>query len=82
MAVYSFIGFTSAFLAPLVFGVVLDIGGGNQNQVAWGLAFISIGVLGVLAPIARVLARHWVESSPPPDFSPTPGSEVTNARKT
>jgi MFS family permease len=59
MAVYSFIGFTSAFLAPLVFGIVLDLGGGNQNRVAWGLAFMSIGVFGVLAPLARVLASKW-----------------------
>lgn len=53
MAVYSFSGFTTAFLAPLVFGVVLDLAGGNQSQVAWGLAFASIGIFGVLAPAAR-----------------------------
>jgi MFS family permease len=53
MAIYSFLGFSSAFLAPLVFGVVLDLGGGNQNLVAWGLAFASIGIFGVLAPVAR-----------------------------
>jgi MFS family permease len=53
MAIYSFLGFSSAFLAPLVFGVVLDLGGGNQTLVAWGLAFASIGIFGVLAPVAR-----------------------------
>jgi MFS family permease len=53
MAVYSFVGFTAAFLAPLVFGVVLDVGGGNQSTVAWGLAFTSIGIFGVFAPMAR-----------------------------
>jgi MFS family permease len=55
MAAYSFRGFSSAFLAPLVFGVVLDLGGGNQNLVAWGLAFASIGIFGVLAPVARLI---------------------------
>jgi MFS family permease len=55
MAVYSFAGFTVACLAPLVFGVVLDVAGGNQNVVAWGLAFASIGFFGVLAPVARWL---------------------------
>ncbi len=55
MAVYSFIGFTTAFLAPLVFGVVLDLAGGNQSRLAWGLAFASIGVFGVMAPVARFL---------------------------
>ncbi len=55
MAVYSFIGFSSACLAPLVFGVVLDLAGGNRSVTAWGLAFASIGVFGVVAPLARWL---------------------------
>lgn len=55
MAVYSFVGFSSAMLAPLVFGVVLDLAGGNRSPVAWGLAFGSIGVFGVLSPFARWL---------------------------
>ena len=55
MAVYSFIGFTAAFLAPLVFGVVLDLAGGNQDRAAWGLAFASIGIFGALSPLARWL---------------------------
>jgi len=53
MAVYSFLGFSAAFLAPLVFGVVLDLTGGNQSQIAWGLAFVSIGIFGTLWPVAR-----------------------------
>jgi MFS family permease len=53
MAVYSLAGFTVAFLAPLVFGVVLDLAGGNGNVMAWGLAFASIGIFGVCAPFAR-----------------------------
>jgi MFS family permease len=58
MAVYSFVGFSSAFLAPLVFGVVLDLAGGNRNTLAWGLAFMSIGIFGALAPVARWVARR------------------------
>jgi MFS family permease len=53
MAVYSFVGFSSACFAPLVFGVVLDLAGGNRSVVAWGFAFASIGIFGVLAPVAR-----------------------------
>lgn len=53
MAVYSFIGFSAAFLAPLVFGMTLDLAGGNQSITAWGLAFASIGIFGVLSPLAR-----------------------------
>jgi MFS family permease len=58
MAVYSLAGFTAAFLAPLVFGVVLDLAGGNQNTMAWGLAFASIGIFGALAPAARWFAQR------------------------
>ncbi len=58
MAVYSLAGFSAAFLAPLVFGVVLDLAGGNRNVMAWGLAFASIGIFGALAPVARWLAAR------------------------
>jgi len=63
MAVYSFSGFTAAFLAPLMFGVVLDLAGGNQSQVAWGFAFASIGIFGVLAPAARWI--YWGQTTKP-----------------
>ncbi|MBX3651151.1 MAG: MFS transporter [Burkholderiales bacterium] len=53
MAVYSFLGFSTAFLAPLVFGLTLDLAGGNQSVTAWGLAFASIGIFGLLSPLAR-----------------------------
>jgi len=55
MAIYSFVGFSSAFFAPLVFGAVLDLAGGNRSPLAWGLAFGSIGVFGLLAPVARLI---------------------------
>jgi MFS family permease len=55
MAVYSFIGFSAALMAPLVFGVVLDLAGGNRSTLAWGLAYASLGVFGALA----LVARHW-----------------------
>ena len=58
MAVYSLSGFTAAFLAPLVFGVVLDLAGGNGNVMAWGLAFASIGIFGALSPLLRWMARR------------------------
>ena len=57
MAVYSFVGFSSAFMAPLVFGVVLDVAGGNRSTLAWGLAFASIGIFGALVPAARLFRR-------------------------
>jgi MFS family permease len=59
MAVYSFAGFSAAFLAPLVFGLVLDVAGGNRSLAAWGLAFTSIGLFGALAPLVRWLYLRW-----------------------
>ena len=51
MALHSMLGFGAGFLAPLAFGAVLDAGGGNANPTAWMLAYASLGVLGVLAPL-------------------------------
>ncbi len=58
MAVLSFIGFTGSFLGPLAFGVVLDLAGGRDSVLAWGLAFLTLG-LGCLsgAVALRGLAR-------------------------
>jgi MFS family permease len=64
MAIYSFVGFSSAFFAPLVFGAVLDLAGGNRSVFAWGLAFGSIGIFGVLSTIARWL---YVRRAAPED---------------
>jgi MFS family permease len=54
MAVYSFGGFGAGFLAPLVFGAVLDIAGGKTDPSAWGLAF---GILGIGCLIASIVSR-------------------------
>lgn len=43
MAVHSMLGFGAGFVAPLVFGVVLDLAGGKTSSHAWGLAFITLG---------------------------------------
>ena len=47
MALHSLLGFGSGFVSPLAFGVVLDLGGGSEAGLAWGLAFALLG-LGVL----------------------------------
>ncbi len=44
MALYSFSGFGAGFVAPLVFGAVLDSAGGKDIPFAWGLAFGSLGL--------------------------------------
>jgi MFS family permease len=49
MAVYSSLGFTMAFLAPLAFGAVLDLAGGGAT--AWGLAFMVLVLLPLTGPL-------------------------------
>jgi MFS family permease len=49
MAVYSFLGFTMAFLAPLAFGAVLDLVGGGA--MAWGLAFTALVAVPLTGPL-------------------------------
>jgi MFS family permease len=51
MALHSMLGFGAGFVAPLAFGAVLDAAGGNANPAAWMLAYVSLGVLGVFAPL-------------------------------
>ena len=51
MAVHSFIGFAGAFAGPLVFGVVLDLAGGRESLLAWGLAFASGSLAIALSPL-------------------------------
>lgn len=56
MAMHSFLGFGAGMIGPLVFGAVLDLAGGNTSVLAWGLAFASLGIGGVLGPAAVAIA--------------------------
>lgn len=65
MAVHSLFGFGAAFFAPLVFGAVLDLGGGQDSVTAWGLGFVSLAAGGLVgfAGLALVhFARRRRES--------------------
>lgn len=58
MAVYSFLGFGAGFIAPLFFGVVLDMAGGKANPAAWGIAFGSLGLGCMVASVLMHLKRR------------------------
>jgi MFS family permease len=58
MAVYSFLGFGAGLIAPLVFGAVLDLAGGNTSVTAWGLAFASLGIGCALGPVVVWATRY------------------------
>ena len=44
LAVHAALGFGAGFVAPLVFGAVLDAAGGNASATAWGWAFVSLAL--------------------------------------
>lgn len=69
MAVYSAAGFGAGFVGPLVFGLVLDLAGGKDAGLAWGLAF---GSLGTGCAVAALVSRR---AGPPSTGRPQPLEE-------
>jgi len=57
MAVHSTLGFGAGFVSPLVFGAALDLAGGNQSLVGWGVAFVTLGIGALLAPTVLGFTR-------------------------
>lgn len=55
MALHSLFGFGAGFIAPLAFGLVIDLAGGRGQTIAWGLAFASLGVWSLL----NVVVTLW-----------------------
>lgn len=49
LALYSFVGFGMAFLAPLSFGIVLDMAGSGVR--GWGFAFAAMGIASLSGPV-------------------------------
>ncbi len=48
LAVHSSFGYAGGFVGPLLIGWTLDLAGG-MSQIAWGLAFLSVAILMLLA---------------------------------
>lgn len=65
MAVHSMLGFGAGFVAPLVFGVVLDLAGGKASSVAWGLAFTTLGA-GAVVMAGLIRSRVRIAAVPEP----------------
>ncbi|SDE30708.1 hypothetical protein [Rhodospira trueperi] len=57
LAVHSLLGFGAAFVAPVAFGLTLDLAGGRETPAAWGVAFAMVGAVGLLGVPALMLAR-------------------------
>jgi MFS family permease len=58
MAVHSCLGFAGSAMGPLVFGAVLDLSGGRDEILSWGLSFGSVAVIGLLGPLALWWSRR------------------------
>jgi predicted MFS family arabinose efflux permease len=56
MALHALIGFAGAGIGPVLFGVVLDGAGTDSPSNVWGMAFVSVGLLGLLGPLALRLS--------------------------
>jgi MFS family permease len=50
LAVHSMLGYAGGFVGPLLIGWTLDLSGG-MSQFGWGMSFLSVAVLMVLALI-------------------------------
>jgi MFS family permease len=64
MALHSLMGFGAGFLAPLAFGLVLDLAGGSDRVRAWGLAFAGLGFWS-LVTVLIALGRHRAGATRP-----------------
>ena len=64
MAVHSCIGFSGAFLGPLTFGIMLDVGAGVPGVAPWGLAFAFTGAVVALGPVALAWATRKKRNQP------------------
>jgi MFS family permease len=54
MAIYSSIGFAGASLAPIIFGIALDLLG-TSSVLGWGIGFAVLGVGASVGPLAFLL---------------------------
>jgi MFS family permease len=49
VAFYTMVASVGSFVGPVLLGTVLDAAGGRQSLLAWGLAFGSVGLIGLAA---------------------------------
>lgn len=61
MAMHSMIGFVGSFIGPLAFGAVLDAGGGEENGMAWAIAFASLSAVILIGPVLMMTIARQAE---------------------
>jgi MFS family permease len=59
MAVYSFFGFAGGLVGPVIFGALLDAGGGTTRVSSWLFAFAGMACISLAASVTLMrAARH------------------------
>jgi MFS family permease len=56
LAVHSTLGYAGGFFGPLVFGIILDLAGG-ESVLGWGLAFGHVAIALMVGPMALFLLK-------------------------
>jgi hypothetical protein len=66
MAVHALFGFGAGILSPLAFGAVLDLAGGGEQTLAWGLAFaiLALAPLALGLPALARMGRRAADTPP------------------
>ena len=66
MAVHALFGFGAGILSPLAFGAVLDLAGGGERTLAWGLAFaiLALAPLALGLPALARMGRQAADTPP------------------
>jgi MFS family permease len=72
-AVRSVVGFGTGVISPVVFGWALDLAGGGKmsgDAFAWGIAWTTLGLGGLLGPIATWRLQRLARATGPLPLSP------------
>ena len=51
IGMHSFIGFTGSAIGPIIFGLLLDLGGGQYNYFSWLISFSAVGLIMLIAQL-------------------------------
>ncbi len=57
LAVHSTLGYAGGFFGPLTLGFVLDLTGGGETAMSWGIAFAAIAAIMAIGPLAMIVLR-------------------------
>jgi MFS family permease len=57
LAIHAISGFGAAAVAPVLFGLLLDLAGGSHRALAWIIAFAAQGAINMLWPLSYLMKR-------------------------